>query len=60
MNFNSSNTVEYVLVEILIVVQLAKKFPTFYGSRRFATKRPPLKPILCQLNAVQTLKNFSL
>jgi len=43
-----------VILEKLASLQLVKKFPAFYGTRRFLTalKRPPPVPILSQTNAV--------
>ena len=46
-----------VLLEKLTGLQLVKKFPAFYGTRRFITaitKWPSPVPILSQLNPVHT------
>jgi hypothetical protein len=45
-----------VFLQKLIVTQLVKKFPAFYGNRIFFTvftKKPPLVPVLSQMNPVQ-------
>jgi len=47
-----------VLLEKLTGFQLVKKFPTYYGTRRFimavTSAHHPLVPILCQLNPAHT------
>jgi hypothetical protein len=43
--------------EKLRVTQLVKKFPTFYGTRKFiivSTRPPPLAPLLSQMHPVHT------
>ena len=52
-----------VLLEKLTGFQLDKKFPTFYGTRRFITaftKNPPPVPTLSQLDTVHTLSSYFL
>jgi hypothetical protein len=46
---------EVVFVMKLIVTELAKKFPAFYGTRKFyyrVQKSPPLVSVLSQVSAV--------
>jgi len=52
-----------VLLEKLIVPQLVKNFPAFYGTRKFiifVTNSLPVIPILSQLNQVHTLSFYFL
>jgi len=52
-----------VLLENQTGFQLVKKFPTFYGTRRFITcihNSPPPVPILIQLDPVHTPKSHFL
>jgi hypothetical protein len=44
----------------LTIAQMAKKFITFYGTRKFNTvhKMPPLTPCLRQLYPVNSLTNY--
>ena len=46
-----------VLLKKLTGTHVFKKFPTFYGTRKFITsfKTPPLVPIVSQINPVHTL-----
>ena len=45
-----------MLLQKLLVPQIVKKFPTFYGTRRFITvfitALPSLVPVLSQINPV--------
>jgi len=43
-----------VLLEKLTDVQLVRKFPAFYGTRRFITASRPPVPILSQFDSVHT------
>ena len=51
---HSLNPWNRVLLEKLTGLQIVKKFPAFYGTRRFITafKCPPPVPIMSQLNSV--------
>jgi hypothetical protein len=40
------------------IVQLLKKLPAFYGTRRCAHKSPPLVPILSQIDPVHTIPSY--
>jgi hypothetical protein len=61
--YGNSTTISRLrlFLEKLIVPQLAKKFPPFYGPRRFiamSIKKPPLLPILNQANPIHNLKPY--
>ena len=49
-----------VLLEKLTGSQLVKKFPAFYGTRRFITPFAPPVPILSQIHTVHTLTSHVL
>jgi hypothetical protein len=46
------------VIEKSIIVQLVKKFTSFYGSR--VHKNPPVDPILTHFNSVHALKFYFL